>query len=117
MKAIMYFVIDKKNPKIVHINQKNYCRKLKSGSFEHYLNNHLKSRLNLSHTQPIVSLNIFTNLTERTNQFRGFDLKLLHQYQQSTTPFFSRFTLQSRYDLPFIFSNIGFLFITAPQTL
>ena len=117
MKAIMYFVIDKKNPKIVHINQKNYCRKLKIGSFEHYLNNHLKSRLNLSHTQPIVSLNIFTNLTERTNQFRGFDLKLLHQYQQSTTPFFSRFTLQSRYDLPFIFSNIGFLFITAPQTL
>jgi len=49
----------------------------------------------------------------------GLMLNLRSQstYSKTSKPFFQRLTLESFYNLSFIFSNIGFLFITSPNML
>lgn len=110
-KVYIYFSSNQNKPKLIRANQRNYKFKLRGVSFEQYLNKHLKGISNYNVTNLSIPNNQLTNL------FKGPKLQITTRVNSMHSPFFERFALQSRYDLPFIFSNIGFLFLSQPHTL
>ena len=80
--------------------------------FEGKLNELLVTKFKLQPLKTPLNLTLtFADFSHNLNFVNKVDMV------PSSKPYFHRLALVSRYELPFIFSSVGFLFISAPTTL